>query len=233
MNQHRLTMAASGAVVLSLASSAPADPERGSLFLREPPPAVRNTPDATPRLAYASLFAVVPPPPREFQQHDIVQIVINETSLQEFEQTLETEKSYDLNGQVGPLPSLRHLLELQLEGGDSDILANWAARNDRSYEGEGTFERRDRFTTRVSAEVIEIKPNGNMLIEAKKIYESDSESVTLVISGLVRQEDVTEQNTIQSTQMANLVLRVRNEGEVKKAAEKGVISKVLDTVFAF
>src|SRR5262245_47594256 len=41
-----------------------------------------------------SLFVVTPPPPRTYNKNDIVEIIINETSNQKSEQSLDTKKDY-------------------------------------------------------------------------------------------------------------------------------------------
>lgn len=180
-----------------------------------------------------SMMAVLPPPPRTFQKQDLVQIIINETSVQKFQQKLDTSKEYDLSGEVETLPDLLKLLELRLEPGDRKPLAEVGVNGDSEFKGDGKVERKDQVTTRISARVIEVKPNGLLLLEARKTVQSDKESTTVVVSGLCRQEDVTVNNTVQSTQLADLVVRIENEGDARDAAKKGWISQVFDTVFAF
>ena len=101
------------------------------------------------------------------------------------------------------------------------------------YEGEGEYKRTDRLTTRITATVIDVKPNGNLVLEAKKTVGKDAEIQTIVLAGICRGDDVTDNNTILSTQLADLVVLMINDGEVKKGADKGVITKALDTVFNF
>src|SRR5215468_2407258 len=96
-----------------------------------------------------SLFAVVPPPPRQYAKHDQVQIIINETSIQKHEQTLDTEKKENLTAKLAGFPSIRHLLEAQLKPGDSTLIdASLSSGN--KFEGDGTYERKDNFTTRIT-----------------------------------------------------------------------------------
>src|SRR5690349_14233185 len=64
-----------------------------------PPPAPdkRETPSA---LREVSLFALPPIEPRKFEQHDLVQIIVRETSKAVSSHELETKKKFDLDGQV-------------------------------------------------------------------------------------------------------------------------------------
>lgn len=194
--------------------------------------ATTPAPDAA-ALAGVSMFAVTPPPPKTFAKNDLIEIVINESSLQKHEQSLDTTKDYSIEAELARFPSLRNLLELQLRNGDSQATANLDVSSKNTFKGDGQYERKDRFTARITATVLEVKPNGTLVLEAKKAFTSNDEETTLVLSGVCRPDDITTQNTIQSSQLANLSMTVRNSGEVKNASEKGFIPKVLDTIFNF
>jgi len=180
-----------------------------------------------------SLVYVEPPEPRVIQKHDIITIIIDETSSMTSSQKLETEKESKGDAQLNSLISALALLELRIASSDlTDVdLLDFNAK--REFTGEGDYERKDKFTARITAQVLEVKPNGTLLLQAVKRITKDDEIQTLVLAGVVRPEDITLQNTILSSQMANLTLDLQNEGELKDTAEKGLITKVLDTVFAF
>lgn len=180
-----------------------------------------------------SLFLVTPPPPRKYEKNDLIEIIINESSNQKSEQSLDTKKDYSTGAELSRFPSLRHLLEAQLADGDTNPLTGVELKSNNKFKGDGEYERKDRFTARISAVVIEVKPNGTLLLEARKQVNTNKEETTLVLSGLARPDDITNQNTIQSSQLANLALTVKNEGDVKSTATKGLIPQVFDTIFNF
>jgi len=205
-----------------------------SLFLAQEQIEAADEPTA-PMLSVqqVSLVYVEPPEPRVIQQHDIVTIIIDETSSMTSSQKLETDKQSKGNAELNSLVNALALLELRIASSDItnvDLLDFNAKRN---YTGEGDYERKDKFTARITAQVLEVKPNGTLVLQAIKRITKDEEIQTLVLSGVVRSEDITEQNTILSSQMANLTLDLQNEGELKDTAEKGILTKILDTVFAF
>lgn len=183
-------------------------------------------------LNQASMMAIEAPKPREFNVHDLVTIIIEESSRQEAEQSLETDKQYDLSAALAQFPDLKKLLQGELTNG-IDATPRLDLRHDQSFSGDGKYEREDRFTARITAEVIDVKPNGVLVLEARKHIEKDREKQTLIIAGACRGEDVTRNNTILSSQMADLTLAVKNEGDVKKAGKKGAIPRVLESLFAF
>jgi len=180
-----------------------------------------------------SLFYVTPPEPHEIQKHDIVSILIDENSSVRSEQTLETEKESSTNATLGTILDPWELLELRLRSGGLTNLDLVDANGEREFSGEGEYERRDQFTARIAATVLEVKPNGTVVLEARKRIVKDGEEQVMVLSGRVRQEDVTVQNTILSSQIAELTLVMNNAGDVRDAANKGWITRVLDAVFSF
>jgi flagellar L-ring protein precursor FlgH len=99
------------------------------------------------------------------------------------------------------------------------------------YKGEGSGERKDRFTARISALVIDVKPNGTLVVEARETQQFDDDIKTLVVSGICDPKDVTIQGTVLSSQVANLVIRVEHQGQVKDSATKGWIPRVFDAIF--
>lgn len=222
-------------VLLSLMMFASADVHAQSLFAKPEARAATDAHHADPaaHLYGLSSFAVQPPQPPTFKRHDLVTIIINENSRQSADQKLDADKeskvSATYNAAIDPLK----LLELQLIAGATTNLRLLDARADREFSGDGKYQRNDRFTDRVTAEVIDVKPNGVLVLEAKRVIQMDEEVKTVVLSGQCRSEDVTREGTVQSNQLANLVLVVNHEGEVSKSARKGWLTKVLDAVLPF
>jgi len=178
-----------------------------------------------------SLTLVEPPVPREYEIHDIITIIVDESSSATAKQELDTEKEYLLSAGVRSFINPRELAQGTIRTTNPALVID--AGYGSEYEGEGEYRRIDRMTTRITATIIDVKPNGNLVLEAKKTVGKDAEIQTVVLAGMCRGEDVTDNNTILSTQLADLVVMMINEGEVKKGADKGVITKALDTVFNF
>ncbi|MGJ8635282.1 MAG: flagellar basal body L-ring protein FlgH [Phycisphaerales bacterium] len=200
--------------------------------------ATESGPEATTApvmyLEDVSLTYIPEPELREYQKHDIITIVIDEVSSQTSSQKLETEKETESKMEIDAMIDLLKLFELQLN--TNPRLANrtiFDASASREFTGEGDYERQDKFSAKITATVLEVKPNGTLVLEAQKRIQKDDEIQTLVIAGVARSEDITNQNTILSSQLAGLSLAVQNEGDVKDAAKKGIITEFFDTLFAF
>ncbi|MBX3364377.1 MAG: flagellar basal body L-ring protein FlgH [Phycisphaeraceae bacterium] len=206
-----------------------------SLFQREVgvPLDITGQPDYGASLRSMSMFAIEAPRPRTFAVHDLVTIIINESSRAASEQTLETKKNSNATASIDALLDPMELVELRLRPGlDQGVtLAKLAAKRD--FKGEGDYARTDRFEARITAQVIDVKPNGTIVLEARKQIVRDDEITTIVLSGICRREDITSANTVLSTQLANLSLMQHNEGKVREAARKGLLTEIFDTLFSF
>jgi flagellar L-ring protein FlgH len=200
-----------------------------------PPPSPENADEAPHALRSMSLFAIAPTPPRKFEEHDLVQIIVRETSQAKASHELDTKKDYELSGKIPNWPdfNLKELLNLQIEAGRTTNTPQLDVEFGKDFKGEGDYARKEDLTARLTAEVIEVLPNGNLILEACTMIKMDDEETTIKVTGICRPDDITQANTILSNQIHDLKVDKVNQGELKKSGEKGIIAKVLDTIFAF
>ena len=80
------------------------------------PPAPVDGADEPHALRDVSLFAIEEAKPPTFQKHDLIQIVVRETSRARSKQKLKSEKECALTGQISAWPNLtlRNLLDLRI-----------------------------------------------------------------------------------------------------------------------
>lgn len=208
-----------------------------NLFLQQPtgmPPGTESQrPDPAQPLYNVSMTAVPPPPPRSFRMHDLVTIIIDESSRQSADQETKQDKTYNVNAQLNSVLDPWALLEGQLKGSSLKDLQLLKAAYTQKYDGKGNYTRNDALSMKIQAEIIDVKPNGTVVVEARKSIDKNGESQVVVLSGMCRIADVTQNNSILSSQIADLSLVIKNEGQVNKAGQKGLIPKILDAIFAF
>lgn len=191
--------------------------------------------DSSHALRQASMFAVAPPEPRTFQKHDLIQIIVREQSQARSTQELDTEKEYNIDGRILAFPNLQlsDLLQFQMYAGRTTNLPEIRTDFKKEFSGDGDYRRRDDLTARITAEVIEVLPNGNMVLEARTHIKTDREEQIIKVTGVCQPKDITAANTVLSNQIHNLKIEKMHEGELPRATEKGIISQVLDFIFAF
>lgn len=215
--------------------------QSSSLYARKtkvPAPKPVTGPDGrfdrlSPAIARVSLSAVPLPEPRGYALHDLVTVIIRESIENDSTATTETKKSVSVDGKVTSFPSISSMLQLSPRTSETTNNPTVGLEMDTDFTGEGSRKRTDSFTTRLTARIIDIKPNGTLILEARKRIQDDSEDVILVLTGTCRKEDITSNNTILSTQIYDLFLRKQTAGEMKKASEKGFLTKALDAIFNF
>jgi len=216
--------------------------QSSSMYLNAnaPPPAVRaegNIADRlSPHIAKLSISAVRLPEPRQFALHDLVTIIVRESIENKSKADMETDKEVTLDGIISAFPNLqlRDLAELRLgpsafDQGTPELGVSLS----NEFEGEGSYKRTDEFTTRITARIADIRPNGTLILEARKMIQSDKESVNVVLTGTCRKEDVTIDNTVLSTQIYDMRLLKNHKGEIHNATKKGLITKFFEAIFNF
>jgi len=207
-----------------------------SLLAVTPPP-MRDLDDRTPAHAFRdrSMFAITPEMPRSFRRHDLIQIIVRESSRAKSKQEADAGKRYRLDGRIAAWPDLNlsDLLDLRVMAGRTANLPEVRIQGSKDFSGDGEYKREDDFTTRLTAQVVEILPNGNLVLEARTHIRLDNETTTIKLTGVCRPEDVTVANTVLSSSIADLNLEKTNTGELRRTTQKGLLSRLFDTVFAF
>lgn len=195
--------------------------------------AAAPAPAAGPTLASMSLYAIQPAEPRVFQENDLITILVNESSKMQRDGKLDTKREYDM---TAPQIDIPDLIEFFAFGGSQESV-NPLNTIKPSFEVEtkskGAYQRSDRIDARITARVLEVKPNGQLVLEAKSEIGTDDELQTFLLSGVCRQEDITDRNTVLSSQLFGLRIDVKNEGEIRQATKKGLFPIILETLFNF
>lgn len=184
--------------------------------------------------ARGALTTVQDPEPRTFKVHDLITIVVAETSRSKSSANTKTDKKYNLDAGIS------EFINLDIgEWGDGGIqlsasdLPQFKADGKKKFDAKGNAGRQDDFSARITAEVIEVLPNGTILVEAFKHINMDGEEQTIRLSGMCRPEDVDASNIVQSHRLANASIEKTTKGQLKDATEKGIIARVLDALLAF
>lgn len=208
-----------------------------SLFTMPPQPApagVEARPvDNAASLYGTSMFAVQPPKPRTYKMHELVTIVVDESVRQNADQETKADKQYNIAANLNAAIDPWQLLELRLAQSNINNLKLIDADAKQKFDGKGTYTRNDSLQMKIEAEIIDVKPNGVLVLEAKKVVDKNGEKTSTILSGSCRQGDITANNSVFSSQLANLTLITKAEGQVNDAGKKGLIPRVLETIFNF
>jgi flagellar L-ring protein precursor FlgH len=101
------------------------------------------------------------------------------------------------------------------------------------YKGAGSTTRTDRATATLTARVVRVLDNGALLIEGRRLVVVHDETLTLVLSGLVRREDVGPDNLVRSSQIADAEIRVEGRGVISRRQQPGLFQRLFDWLGLF
>ena len=83
----------------------------------------------------------------------------------------------------------------------------------------------------VTAQVMQVLPNGNLIVQGKKAAINAGEKVNLVVSGIVDPRFLARDGSIASNQVANFQIAFIGEGTVSKSNNEGLINKFARFLF--
>jgi flagellar L-ring protein precursor FlgH len=214
------------------AVAAPAFPARHSNSLLRAASANPTDPTAPPDIKSISMFAVPAPEPKTIKKHDLVTIIIREESEVSAAGTTDLKRQSDLEAKVDEFMRI-NLKNFALQPAIGATPPGIKVSGTRNFKGEATVDRTDSVITRVTAEVLDVKPNGTLVLHARKKIKTDEEEQTLIAAGICRVEDITPDNTVLSTQLFDLEFSKTNKGQVRNTTKTGALHKLLDFINPF
>lgn len=111
------------------------------------------------------------------------------------------------------------------------ILPEIAVDSSQSGSAEGSRMRTSSLVAKITAQVIEVLPNGNLRIEGKSVLDIDTEKQELTITGTVRSQDISPENTVLSTYLADIQIKCSGKGAIADRQKEGLISKLIKFLF--
>jgi flagellar L-ring protein FlgH len=143
---------------------------------------------------------------------DIVTIVVSEQASAVATGQTKTSRASNANAAInsvaGPLAS-------------TGRLANLLSMNStQGLTGDGTTSRTSTLTAVLTARVVDVLPNGYLVIEGSKTTLVNSENQIITVRGVVRPADLSNSNTVQSGSIAQLELKINGKGVVNDAIHR-------------
>lgn len=169
---------------------------------------------------------------RAGQRGDILTVVIEINDSAEFSNSSERERSGSEELGVPNLFGLPQRIEGLLTGGGSLEEAVEFDSTSRSA-GEGAVRRNEELTLRVAATVTEVLQNGVLRIEGSQEVRVNNEVRELLVSGYVRPEDISRQNSIEYDRIAAARISYGGRGLITDVQRPRYGQEVVDTILPF
>lgn len=173
--------------------------------------------------------------------NDIVTIVIDEYSSGNNSADTATSKATSTLAEVSSFFGVEKYLgrrNKDLTNGDIATgglspLIQVGGSSKNSLTGKGQTSRDGELNAKISARVVKIMDNGNLVIEGRRQLTVNSEDQYIIISGIVRPEDVTSDNIISSQYIADARIFYTGRGIVNDKMRPGWLTRVVDWTWPF
>ncbi|MGQ9738447.1 MAG: flagellar basal body L-ring protein FlgH [Armatimonadota bacterium] len=152
------------------------------------------------------------------KEGDVLTVLIYESTTASSRADTKTSKSDSASTKpgVGPLLSL---------------LPEWSLSGKTNSQASGSTTRSGTLVGKISVVVKEVLPNGNLKVEGSRTVGVNGEKEKIVLTGIVRPEDVSAENTVPSTAIAQAEIHYEGKGPVGSKQREGLLTKLLKWLF--
>jgi flagellar L-ring protein precursor FlgH len=182
---------------------------------------------------------------------DIVTIVVQENTVSTNSLVLKTQREAKAGAGTNPLVNLLNqfvtalpatilgknkltdeMAKARIPGANLTVPAIDAA-GSAEYKGGGDITNRMVATSRAAVTVIDVLPNGNLVVEGVRLVRFSGETQYASMRGIVRPADVQKDNTVLSTNVADAQIEFVSEGTLTEAQKKGWLLRLANKVSPF
>jgi len=107
------------------------------------------------------------------------------------------------------------------------------ASSDNKFEGKGATSSANTFSGTITVTVVEVLPNGNLVVSGEKQVGVNRDSQTIRLSGVVNPAQIVSGNSITSTQIADARIDYRGKGAIDEAQTMGWLARFFLSVLPF
>ncbi|MZR30806.1 flagellar basal body L-ring protein FlgH [Sneathiella litorea] len=169
---------------------------------------------------------------RANQVGDIVTVLVEIEDKATLNNSTDTTRASSENAGFAGLLGLESQVEKILpEGTSAEALIDLGS--DHSVKGSGAVNRNETINMEIAAIVTQILPNGNMVIVGRQEVRVNFESRDLSVTGVVRPEDITSSNTIESAKIAEARIAYGGRGHLTDVQQGRYGQQLFDIIFPF
>ncbi len=166
-----------------------------------------------------SLFA----DPKARNVGDVLTVLIQENATASNNTATTTDKSNETEVE-STIPGAGNILKfIPLHSLKSDF--------DNRFQGRASTSRSARITARMTVQVIDKKPNGDLVVEGVRVLKINGEREAIALTGVVSQANVGRDNTVLSSSIADLQIEYTGKGTTSQGARPGVIVRLINWIF--
>ena len=163
---------------------------------------------------------------RAMRPHDLISVVVSESLAASTDGTVKNSRASNASSSISALFGTLHA------GNALQNLINQTSSS--GLNAQGTSATNSSLSTTFGGQVIEVLPNGMLVIEAARQVEFSQQTQTIILRGLVRPEDISQQNQVLSTAISSLELEVRGKGIINDYTHRqNILVRLLQKALIF
>jgi len=163
--------------------------------------------------------------------NDIVTILINEASQGGNKATTNTSRNSDSSAGIDAFLGLdQSILSRNANMGTKIEIGGSSSSN---LKGTGNTTRGGQLEGTITARVIRVLDNGNLVIEGRRQLTVNEEDQYIIITGIIRPEDITSDNCIASQYIADARIVYTGKGIINDKMRPGWVTRIVDWVWPF
>lgn len=168
---------------------------------------------------------------KTFEVGDLITIIVRERRIYEADADLQSKKQLDISSELQAMFNLtdKGIGAASFRRGKPTVEYKF----ENKLRNKGDTSREDRLTARLTGKIVDVKPNGVLILEAKARMQHDDEISVMTLTGHCRKEDVTADNTILSTQIGGKNIVVKTEGALRAISSRGWFLRLFDWITPF
>jgi len=194
-----------------------------------PQPSAGGEQQAARTLQNSSFIYQTIPPELEFRElkvNDIITVLVDYRSSMQSEGDAESRKTANLNAVLADWLKFdgKDLFPAPQSNGDPRISGSLTSQ----FRAESELELSDALTFRIAAHIVDIQPNGNLVIEAHRTIRINEEVWQQSLTGIVRRQSIGPDRTVRSDEVAELHIDKREMGYIRDSYSRGWFHKLYD-----
>lgn len=153
---------------------------------------------------------------------DVLTIIVGEDASMRNSVTMQTSRESSVASNI------QRILFDDILRRNGEAPSTSATFGPNTHSGSGAVNNAQTLTARIAVQVIDVLPNGNLVLEGVRRVSYSGETFYLLTRGICRGTDVARDNTLHSSNIADATIEVISEGDLTDSQRKGFLMRYLD-----
>jgi len=165
---------------------------------------------------------------------DIVLVKVAEEANTSLKSETTADKENTHNTSVTAMPTTGIIGGIPLAGTlGAEVGTSIESSQSSEFSGNGETKQESSFEATVATRIVRRLPGNLLQVEGARRIRVNAETQFLVVRGLIRQRDISADNTIPSTSLAEAQIEIYGQGVLADKQKPGWLSRILDNIYPF